>query len=93
MNILCRIPVVYQNPVVYKNPVVYQNPVVHLFLLLVLNPVSIKEVKNPDVTLADENIQRNRNLAENKRVDIDIAVVVIADNIVKNNYINILLNV
>ena len=29
-------------------------------------------------------------LAENKRVDIDIAVVVIADNIVKNNYINIL---
>ena len=32
-------------------------------------------------------------LAENKRVDIDIAVVVIADNIVKNNYINILLNV
>ena len=31
--------------------------------------------------------------AENKRVDIDIAVVVIADNIVKNNYINILPNI
>jgi hypothetical protein len=51
-----------------------------------------KEVINPDATLTDENIQRNRNLAENKRVDIDIAVVAIAiaDNIVKNNYINIL---
>ena len=39
-----------------------------------------------------EDIQRNRNafaiLAENKRVDI--AVVAIADNIVKNNYINML---
>jgi len=34
-----------------------------------------------------EGIQRNRNafaiLAENKRVDIDIAIVAIADNIVK----------
>ena len=29
-------------------------------------------------------------LAENKRVDVDIAVVAIADNIVKNNYINML---
>jgi hypothetical protein len=29
-------------------------------------------------------------LVENKRVDIDIAVVAIADNIVKNNYINML---
>jgi hypothetical protein len=29
-------------------------------------------------------------LPENKRVDIDIAVVAIADNIVKNNYINML---
>ena len=38
--------------------------------------VSVKEVKNPDVTLADENIQRNRNLAENKRVDIAVVVVI-----------------
>ena len=38
--------------------------------------VSLKEVKNPDVTLADENIQRNRNLAENKRVDIAVVVVI-----------------
>ena len=29
-------------------------------------------------------------LAENKHVDIDIAIVAIADNIVKNNYINML---
>jgi hypothetical protein len=29
-------------------------------------------------------------LPENKRVDVDIAVVAIADNIVKTNYINML---
>ena len=55
-----------------------------MFLLLVLNRLSVKEVKNPDVTLVDENIQRNRNLAENKRVDI--AVVVVIDNILKILY-------
>lgn len=59
-------------------------------LLVIGVAVSLKEVKNPDVTLTDENIQRNRNLAENKRVDIAVVAIAIADNIVKNNYINIL---
>lgn len=44
-------------------------------------------VVNQDVVLVLAETQRNRNastiLAENKRVDIDIAIVAVVDNIVK----------
>ena len=67
--------------------------------MIIINKIFILLILLEVVVLINvvEGIQRNKNafdiLAENKRVDIDIAVVVIADNIVKNNYINILLNV
>jgi hypothetical protein len=65
-------------------------------LLLVLNAHPERAAARVEEVLLTESVKVIVNLnafailAENKRVDIKIVVVVIADNIVKNNYINIL---